>query len=247
MLTEEQIHEHLLEVAETYKIEILYACEAGSRAQGIGNAISDYDVRFIYRHAREWYVSIEWPSDVIDHVRDELDVAGWELRKSLGLLRKGNVQLFEWFNSPIRYIETIESDELIDFSKKYFSPTNAAHHYFHIGRNTFLDRSREGEIQNKYLLMAARSFLCSDYAGKFQQPPPMSFSNLLEDMGVTGPLHTDLMQLTHIRNANSSVDSSIAKWVGEQLIALGHSIRSTPKFEKPEAGPFNEQLRELVC
>ena len=35
-------------------VRVLYACESGSRAWGFASQDSDYDVRFLYVHRREW-------------------------------------------------------------------------------------------------------------------------------------------------------------------------------------------------
>ena len=47
-------------------VTILYACESGSRAWGFPSKDSDYDVRFIYAHPIDWYLSIVEKRDVID-------------------------------------------------------------------------------------------------------------------------------------------------------------------------------------
>ena len=90
-------------------VKILYACESGSRAWGFPSRDSDYDVRFVYVHPAEWYLSIdlEKKRDVIERpITDQIDLNGWDLRKALGLYRKSNPPLLEWLNSPIVYWET---------------------------------------------------------------------------------------------------------------------------------------------
>jgi len=45
---------------------------------------SDYDVRFIYQHSREWYLQLSTPKDMIGPIMENdgaLDLVGWDLRK----------------------------------------------------------------------------------------------------------------------------------------------------------------------
>jgi predicted nucleotidyltransferase len=77
------------------------------RAWGFESTDSDYDVRFIYAHQTEWYLSIRKRRDVIEKMMGKkLDFAGWDLPKALHLYSKSNPPLFEWLQSPIVYIET---------------------------------------------------------------------------------------------------------------------------------------------
>jgi AraC-like DNA-binding protein len=81
-----------------------FACESGSRAWGFASQDSDYDVRFMYVHTRDWYLSIEDRRDVIEEpISEGLDLSGWERRKTLRLLRKSNPPLLEWLKSPVVY------------------------------------------------------------------------------------------------------------------------------------------------
>src|SRR5437764_14129639 len=69
-------------------VRVLYACESGSRAWGFASRDSDYDVRFLYVHRRDWYLSVEDRHDVIEEpLTDELDGSGRELRKAPPPLR----------------------------------------------------------------------------------------------------------------------------------------------------------------
>ncbi len=59
-------------------MRVLFACESGSRAWGFASRDSDYDVRFLYVHRRDWYLSVEERRDVIEQpIADNLDVSGW--------------------------------------------------------------------------------------------------------------------------------------------------------------------------
>lgn len=84
-----KIKKSLALIEKEHDIKILYAVESGSRAWGFPSEDSDYDVRFIYVHTKEWYLSIAPKRDVIEyHIDDELDISGWDLQKALKLLRK---------------------------------------------------------------------------------------------------------------------------------------------------------------
>src|SRR3954463_4929929 len=98
------IENKLLEIQSSHNVKILYACESGSRAWGFASPDSDYDVRFIYVHNKDYYFSIDEQRDVIElPINDVLDISGWELRKALRLFRKSNGPLYEWLQSPILY------------------------------------------------------------------------------------------------------------------------------------------------
>lgn len=95
---------HRIEKAED--IEILYACEAGSRVWGFANEESDYDVRFIYKKLNvKDYLSLNEQSDVIECVGEDLDVVGWDIKKALKLHYRNNPNLREWIISREVYID----------------------------------------------------------------------------------------------------------------------------------------------
>jgi len=102
----EEINELLDEVERVHEVEILYACESGSRAWGFASPDSDYDIRFIYKRKRDDYLRVSELADTIEiPIENDLDPGGWDLRKSLGLLKKSNGALIGWLHSPIVYRE----------------------------------------------------------------------------------------------------------------------------------------------
>ena len=93
----QRVRDALAQVEAERKVRVLFACESGSRAWGFASRDSDYDVRFLYVHRRDWYLSVEDRRDVIEQpIANDLDMSGWELRKALRLLRKSNPPLHEW-------------------------------------------------------------------------------------------------------------------------------------------------------
>lgn len=102
----EKIVDILHEIEKNEDIEILYACEAGSRVWGFANENSDYDVRFIYKKTDvKDYLSLSKTSDVIEYVGDDFDIVGWDIKKALNLHYKDNPNLREWLISDIIYID----------------------------------------------------------------------------------------------------------------------------------------------
>ncbi len=91
-----EIERHLAAIEADHDVRILFACESGSRGWGFASPDSDYDVRFLYVHPLPWYLRVSPPRDVIEvPISGVLDINGWELRKALGLLKKGNATLVE--------------------------------------------------------------------------------------------------------------------------------------------------------
>ncbi|GAA3331053.1 hypothetical protein GCM10020331_086040 [Ectobacillus funiculus] len=54
-----EIRKQLREIERQHEVKVLYAVESGSRAWGFPSKESDYDVRFVYVHRRDWYLSID--------------------------------------------------------------------------------------------------------------------------------------------------------------------------------------------
>ena len=101
----ELILQRLKDLESRYDVRILLAVESGSRAWGFASKDSDYDVRFVYVHRKEWYLTLVEGRDVIEELAPDgvMDFAGWAIKKALLLMGKGNCAFAEWLNSPIIY------------------------------------------------------------------------------------------------------------------------------------------------
>jgi uncharacterized protein len=144
----ERIKERLAEIEKNEGVKILYACESGSRAWGFPSADSDYDVRFIYLHPVQWYLSIEKRRDVIEiPIFDNIDLSGWDLRKALQLFQKSNPPSFEWLGSPFVYMEQFSIiAKLRQLASVYYSSVASAYHYLHMARICMISKELKPRI-----------------------------------------------------------------------------------------------------
>jgi predicted nucleotidyltransferase len=97
------VEELLQKIESEYRVKILYACEAGSRAYEFATEKSDYDIRFIYQKPIQSYLSLSKVEDTITLKTGCYDIHGWDLRKALQLALKSNPSLYEWMHSNIVY------------------------------------------------------------------------------------------------------------------------------------------------
>lgn len=183
-----QINAALDEVEREFDVRILYACESGSRGWGFASPDSDYDVRFIYVHPPEWYLRVEPQCDVIERpLTAELDVCGWELRKALALLNRGNPTMIEWLDSPVVYRQDdMATDRLRQLIPDCFSALKASHHYLSIARKNFRTYLLGERVRLKKYFYVLRSLLAVQWIAEGKGAPPMQFEVLLNAM-VTDP------------------------------------------------------------
>lgn len=175
-----KILEKLKEIEKKHSIEILLAVESGSRAWGFASHDSDYDIRFIYRHEKDWYLS-PWDKDeTIEFMtEDDLDGSGWDLRKTFHLLLKSNAALLSWFYSPIIYVRNQKFHELFKpLADQCFSPIAVSYHYLSMSKK-YLEACRSNEVKLKSYFYCLRTALTGKWILEKGTVPPVLFSELL--------------------------------------------------------------------
>ena len=181
---DEQIVAALKRIEAEESVRVLYACESGSRAWGFPSPDSDYDVRFIYVHHHDWYLSIdvEQRRDVIERpITDALDVAGWDIRKALQLFRRTNGALLEWLNSPVRYLEQGPfRRRLAGLAETTFDPRGLCYHYAHMARGNARDFLGGDQVRYKKYLYVLRPLLGIRHLEATGELPPVAFRELMD-------------------------------------------------------------------
>lgn len=180
------IGEKINSIAQEYNVKILYACESGSRAWGFPSPDSDYDIRLIYYHPLEWYLSIDEGRDVIEkpiekHPLGEIDLGGWDIRKVMRQIKKSNPVIWEWLQSPIVYQKenSIITEVLRNGIDDMFSPIKACYHYISICKG-MMNNELQGEyVKIKKYFYMLRPILSAMWILRFKTIPPMEFQPLV--------------------------------------------------------------------
>ncbi len=181
-----KIRHRLSELEEAEGIRILFAVESGSRAWGFPSRDSDYDVRFIYLHPLEWYLSVHLESqrDVIEPpLSDGLDLSGWDIRKALKLFAKSNPPLLEWLDSSIVYQDCFRfAESLRALRGTFFSPQACAYHYLHMAQGNYRTYLRGSTVWVKKYFYVLRPLLAVRWIEQGRGTVPMLFAQLLETL-----------------------------------------------------------------
>lgn len=180
----DEVVRRLRNAEREHGVRVLYACESGSRAWGFASPNSDYDVRFIYAHPADWYLSfdIERRRDVIEYpIVDEIDGNGWDIRKALYLFTRTNGALLEWLNSPIRYVEhTGFAASLRDLAPGAINDVALCYHYSHMARQNAREYLFGGQVRLKKYFYVLRPLLAIRYVQAGHGVPPVEFQSLVD-------------------------------------------------------------------
>jgi uncharacterized protein len=208
-------------------VTVLYACESGSRAWGFASPDSDYDVRFIYAHRRDWYLSVFERRDVIElPLEGDEDVNGWDLRKALRLLAKSNPVLLEWLQSPLVYRADARFHAgLLELASRFYSPTACHYHYFHMARKNFREHLGEEQVKLKKYFYVLRPVLACRWIERGLGMPPMEFMRLVETLLPQDGLREAIVELRRRKMAEPELGTAphvpvILEYLRSELLRL---------------------------
>jgi len=225
----ENIGKELDQIEKDYGVQILYACESGSRAWGFDSPDSDYDVRFIYLHRTEWYLKLSPGRDVIERTASggELDMSGWDLKKTLLLLKKSNPPLLEWIHSPIVYRDDgfLVSRLRVLAEQEYFSSLRSMYHYYHMARGNYTKYLQgKDKVYAKKYFYVLRPILACVWLKHGLGIVPTEFIKLVNGVVTDPDLRTEIMKLFEEKRSGAEmrerdpipvIDQFLDKWLGE--------------------------------
>ena len=239
---ETKILQRLKDIESKYDVKILLAVESGSRAWGFASKDSDYDVRFVYVHRKEWYLTLIEGRDVIEELDSDgvMDFAGWDIKKALLLMGKGNCAFAEWLNSPIIYYKDAEFFQSISSLKNdYFRKVSAVNHYYHMAMNHDKRYLEKRGCEMKKFMYHIRGLLAAKYAAVYGTYPPVLFNNLVEKMICDKSIKEEIAKLVSLKKESREHNTMI---VNDTLVAFASGIAGEIEDMLgtfPEEAPFN--------
>ena len=241
------------EIEEEHNVQIMYAIESGSRAWGFESEDSDYDVRFIYKHKVDWYLSILPKRDVIEYpIVDEMDYSGWDLRKSFFLANKSNPVLFEWMNSPLVYRKNEEFHSIFYAAiLPYFSGIASMHHYLHMANRNYREYLRSDLVKIKKYFYVLRPIFCCLWIEKYETVPPMEFEKVMagvidsdELTSIVGDLLEKKRNLSEMGQAARI--SALNTFIEDQLEHIENRAKEYDPTRKPDSEVMNEAFVKIL-
>ncbi len=249
------IEEKLAEIERAEEVRILFAIESGSRAWGFPSPDSDYDVRFVYVHKPEWYLSIDPRRDVIElPIEGDFDINGWDLKKALQLLTKSNPVLLEWLSSPIVYRanETVMR-RLSELGQRtaYFKPS--IFHYLHLCSSQY-GRFIEGKesVQLKKYFYCLRPALALMWLRTNPgQPVPMALNELRGGLSLDSELSAFFDHLLERKAVTKELGSgprhaALDGFIEHEMELARESAGETQPVQDLLIDEANALFRELV-
>ncbi|MEH7886981.1 nucleotidyltransferase domain-containing protein [Bacillus sp. JJ1609] len=256
----QQIIEVLKRIELEYDVKILFACDAGSRALGFADHDSDYDIRFIYVHKLDWYLSIDQKKDVLEVPKQDalsieinplLDMSGWELTKTLRLYRKSNPSLIEWLQSKEIYLQQYSTIEKMKaMTGNIFSAKSFIIHHINIAKRNFdmCLGKKEGNI--KLYLYILRSILTGRWIEKYGSVPPVEFQELIQII-TPGRVKEAALKLLSAKLAGdqhyNDLDLTIIDdFIVKEIDSLESYANQHTKSQPDPTNTFNQLFRDTL-
>ncbi len=237
MNIKEKVTAHLKEIEQQHEVTIIHAIESGSRSWGFPSPDSDYDVRFIYAHKKDWYLQVFPERDVIEvPINAELDIAGWDVKKAMFLAAKGNVVVHEWLNTPIVYqSHPLLYPELKTVIDQSFNPQAAYHHYRSMAKRAWLDIQEQHEVKLKRFFYFMRALLSARWITQNNAMPSVQFEYLLANTGINSDRVDDVLQLVKLKSSMMEsermvIDADLMDYVKHLFEGLSDKFSGTQEL-----------------
>jgi predicted nucleotidyltransferase len=231
------------------RVVVLLAVESGSRAWGFPSRDSDYDVRFIYVHRPEWYLSIDLEEcrDVIERpLRDDVDLSGWDVRKALKLFRKSNPPLLEWLQSPIVYRERYSfAQRLRSLLPAFYSPRASFFHYLHMAQGNIREYLKGDIVWRKKYFYVLRPLLAMRWIDLGLGPVPIEFAKLVDATISDSNVRRAIAELVAEKVSGAELDRgpripAISDFIQNEMVRLEQTAA-----DRPSPAPAVEELNDL--
>ncbi len=250
----QEIKNRLNHVEKEHNVKILFAIESGSRAWGFESPNSDYDVRFVYVHQPEYYLTINDVAkrEVIEYpIVDEIDINGWDLMKALDLYWKSNPAIVEWIRSPIVYSDNGKLiSTLQNLLPTMYNCVKGIYHYKNMALNQYTKYLNKSQVKQKSYLYALRALLSVKWIEEQKCPAPIEFSELLKSIELAPELTNCINQLVQIKKASGETQATgkiklLDNFILSEIGRLA-AVQPNQKIESRNLDNLNKLFRSYI-
>ncbi|MCK4670131.1 MAG: nucleotidyltransferase domain-containing protein [Nanoarchaeota archaeon] len=248
------------QIEKEKKVKILFAVENGSRAWRMESEDSDYDVRFVYYHPLEKYISLSQPKDVIEKFYDEkgkphpakgcfIDIVGFDVIKYLKLLINSNPTAIEWLKSDIVY-HGKQTKVFQEFAFNHFKKISLFYHYQSLSRQNYQKYIKsKAHVSYKKYLYALRGLVNATYVQKTGKVPPIDFADTVKKAKFLPKTIRDrilkIIELKKSGREKQIIDNipMLDKYIGS---FLKKECKEVPAFDKKAVLMLEKELKKLL-
>lgn len=249
----DEIKKELTRLELQHDIKILYAVESGSRAWGFPSTNSDWDVRYIYIHTLDWYLKIDEKKDSQEEILpNDIDLAGWELKKALRLFRKSNPPMLEWLRSPIVYLQQFSAaDKLRNLTDEFFNPKSCLHHYLHMAEGNYRDYLQRDNVRVKKYFYVLRPLLACDWIKQTNTMAPMEFHKLLDSQVTDQNVKTEIENLLRRKMAGEELNEEpkiqiLNDFLEDKISYYNDYVKTLGQSNPPDTIRLDELFKQTI-
>ena len=205
----------ILDYCKEKDISLLCCADNGSRSWGFASKNSDWDIKFLYVHNdKNKYISLSEPKQHTSFkYNDKLECVGYDIKKFLNLLQKGNAQTYELFNSKYFYAYFKHSSRILrGFTNDVLTENidKVMRHYLGLSYSIFKEVKKNNSSNKlKDCFYVIRSLLIVQYMFDENKLPPLDLNDLLNYVSNTGrmdkELVNDILKLVELRKQGKEI------------------------------------------
>lgn len=177
---------------------------------------------------------------------DNLDGAGWDIKKALLLLAKSNASFTEWLFSPIVYkADSVFLEGIKELAKDNFNPIAGFHHFHSMGKS-FEETLDTDKMTLKSFFYIIRTAFCANWVIKKDTIPPVLFKELYELIDTKyHVILNDLIQLKseRIEKCKERVPNQLIQLV-KNIIEENNMLKNQLVNKKVKHQEFNKFFLE---
>ena len=180
---------------------------------------------------------------------DDLDFAGWDLRKALGLAYKSNPSLHDWLATPECYQSNDRYfDEFRSLCLQYFDPYTGYLHYRSMAKTNFENIANANEVPFKKYFYVLRPLLCAKAVASTLQPAPCRFGDLLDEYYPSGAVRDEIDALLILKREGKETAMTMSKPIlhGEIVRLFSENLTLPNKTPKKSTDRLNDFFRKVV-